>query len=148
MRKNALRAIPPAAAIAVLAAACGGSGSGHPATVIIHGSLTPSSGASSVFGAGVNATSYTACAGTSPTPGTQVTVKSPSGRVIGTGTLGTWSHAHASVAGTTIYTCDMPFTIRSVPREARYGYQVNGVSAPVFWQTGTHPALSITTTSG
>jgi hypothetical protein len=46
---------------------------------------------------------------------TQITVTDPSGKVIGTGTLGLRNHDSSSVSGTTIFPCDMPFTIGNVP---------------------------------
>ncbi len=62
-----------------------------------------------------------------PKPGTQVVVTDPSGKVIGTGTLGAWSHEHMKIGGTTVYSCIMPFTISGVSTQSRYGFRINGV---------------------
>jgi hypothetical protein len=42
---------------------------------------------------------YGFCSEDNPQPGAQVVVTDPSGKVIGSGMLGTWSHIHASVDG-------------------------------------------------
>jgi hypothetical protein len=116
-----------------------------PGTDTIHGTVTPSSEVSSVFGSEATASSYAGCAGASPAPGAQVTVTSPSGEVIGTATLGTWRHDHADLGGTTVYACDMPFTVTNVPAEARYGYQLAGVPGTT-WRTGNSVSLTVTST--
>ena len=120
----AAAAVPAAVGLLLTTAGCGSSA---PPPVTIRGTVTPSSGSSSVFGTGMNSTSYAGCTASSPAPATQVTVSSPSGTVIGTGTLGAWNPDNATVSGTTIYRCDMPFTIKNVPQEARYGFAINGV---------------------
>jgi hypothetical protein len=99
-----------------------------------------------VFGQGMNATSYATCASSTPEPGTQVTVTDPSGTVIGTGTLGLWNHDSTTVSGATIYPCDMPFTIKDVPHEARYGFAINGVPGTI-WETSINGAVSLTVSS-
>jgi hypothetical protein len=95
----------------------------------------------------MNATSYATCAASSPEPGTQVTVTDPSGAVIGTGTLGLWNHDSTTVSGTTIYPCDMPFTIKDQPHEARYGFAINGVPGTI-WETSVRSvSLAISSSS-
>jgi hypothetical protein len=126
-------------AMAGLLAACGSS---TPPPVTVHGTVTPSSGSSSVFGQGMNSTSYVGCAAASPAPGTQVTVSSPSGTVIGTGTLGVWNPNNTTVSGTTIYTCDMPFTIKNIPQETRYGFAINGVPGTI-WESSVTGTVSL-----
>lgn len=128
-------------ALILMVASCGGSSS-----VTIHGTLTPSSGASGVFGAGMTATTYGLCATANPTPGTQVTVTDSSGKVIGTGELGLWKHDHSSIGGTTIYQCDMPFMIKDVPSEPRYGFQINGVPGTI-WESSTTVSLDVSSGS-
>ena len=132
-------AFPVIAAAALVAAACGGGSS----SVTIHGTLTPSSGLSSVSGPGVNAFSYAGCRSASPVPGTQVTVTGPGGTVIGTATLGLWSPASIVVSGTRVYSCAMPFTIKSVPSQARYGFQVNGVPGTIWETSVSHVSLDV-----
>lgn len=122
-----------------LAAAC----SSSPAPVTIRGTLTPSSAASSVFGSGVNGTAYASCTAAKPGPGTQVTVTDPSGKVIGTGTLGQWNRDTGKASGVTAYRCDMPFTVSGVPAEPRYGLQVAGVTG-TSWVTSASSPVSLT----
>lgn len=126
-----------AATVALMAAGCGGN-----STITIHGTLAPSSGVSSVF-PGVVSTTYGGCMAASPAPGTQVTVTDPSGKVIGSGTLGMPSNTHSQVGGTTTYTCDMPFTIKNVPHESRYGFQINGVPGTIWNTNVNNVALSV-----
>ena len=98
------------AAAGILAlAGCGGT-----STSTIHGQVAPT-GPSATLGLG------------GPKPSTQITVNDPSGKVIGTGTLGTWRTGTTSAGGLTLYTCTMPFTISSVPSEPRYGFSITGV---------------------
>jgi hypothetical protein len=37
----------------------------------------------------------------------------------------------------TVYSCAMPFTIKGVPNETRYGFQVNGVPGTI-WETSVN----------
>jgi len=137
-------AFPVIAAAALVAAACGGGSS----SVTIHGTLTPSSGLSSVSRPGVNASSYAGCRSASPAPGTQVTVTGPGGTVIGTATLGLWSPASIVVSGTRVYSCAMPFTVKGVPSQARYGFRVNGVPGTIWKTSVSHVSLDVRTGSG
>ena len=122
---------------------------GGASAVTIKGTVTPSSGASSVFGAGVNATTYAGCAAASPMPGTQITVTDPSGKVIGTGTLGVWADSSVTTSGLTVYLCDMPFTIKNVPSEQRYGFSINGVPGTIWETSVSGPVnLSVSGSSG
>jgi hypothetical protein len=88
------------AALGITLAACGGG-----SALTVHGTVTPSSGASSVFGPGMNATSYAGCSTTRPAPGTQATVTDSSGKVIGNGTLGLWSHHCQGFGGDGLFVC-------------------------------------------
>ena len=115
--------------------------------VTITGTVTPSSASSSVFGNGMNATSYAACAVTSPKPGTQVTVTDPSGKGIGTTTLGLWDNTHATASGLTVCLCDIPFTIKNVPAEQRYGFSVDGESGTI-WETNASKPVNLSINSG
>ncbi len=132
-------AFPVIAAAALVATTCGGGSS----SVTIHGTLTPSSGLSSVSGPGVNASSYADCRSASPVPGTQVTVTGPGGTVIGTATLGLWSPSSIVVSGAKVYSCAMPFTIKGVPSQARYGFQVNGVPGTIWKTSVSHVSLYV-----
>ena len=127
----------------LVVAACGGGSS----AVTIHGTVTPSSGVSAVFGAGMNANSYTSCSSASPAPGTQVSVTDPSGKVIGTGTLGLWSHASVKISGTTVYSCDMPFTIKDISAEPRYGFAINNVPGKI-WVTDINKEVTLNVGGG
>lgn len=120
-----------AAVAAVLCAAC----SSRPAPVTIRGTVTPSLSQSDAYG-GFD------CAQRSPVPGEQVVVTDPSGKVIGTGTLGQWNRDTVNVAGTTVYRCDMPFTVTGVPPQQRYGFQATGSSA-VTWETSVSGPVGI-----
>jgi hypothetical protein len=72
--------------------------------------------------------------------------------VIGTGTLGQWSHTHSTVAGATVYSCDEPFTMQSVPfepcvsSEPRYGFTVNGVPGKI-WATDVRKLVTFSAAS-
>lgn len=110
------------------------------ATVTIHGDVSPSSADTLVLG--VTAATYAGCAQAVPRPGAQVTVTDPNGKVIGTGTLGQWSHARATTAGATTYTCAMPFTITSVPREPSYGFEITNVPGTI-WVTDVHKRVTL-----
>jgi len=110
-------------ALAMGLAAC--SGSSPAPTLTIRGTVT-----NDVSGA---ARYYQACSFGKPAPGTQIVVTDSAGKVVGTGTLGTWSHATAKdPAGDAMFTCAMPFTIASVPQEARYGFQISGVPGTIY----------------
>lgn len=126
-------------ALALLAAltGCGGA-----STVTIRGDVQPSSNSTSVLG--VTADTYDGCAEASPAPGTQITVSSPDGKIIGTATLGEWSHASAMVEGVTAYTCDMPFTMTNVPAETRYGFSIDNVPGKIWVTSIKHVDLSVT----
>lgn len=119
---------------------------GGASTVTIKGTVTPASAASSVFGSGINATSYAECAVANPKPGTQVTVSSPSGQVIGTSALGIWADSSVTTSGVTIYLCDMPFTIKNVPSEQRYGFSINGVPGTI-WETSISGSVNLSVNS-
>ena len=135
------------AAVAVIASAGFAATACGAGSVTIHGSVTPSSSASSVFGSGMTATSYAQCGTASPAPGDQVTVTDPSGKVIGTGTLGVWSRGSTTVSGTIIYPCDMPFTMGGVPSESRYGFEISGVPGTI-WETSiSHVSLAVSSGS-
>ena len=100
--------------------------------VIMHGTLTVSqTSGSSSFCQGSNVTD--------PGQGAQVTVTSPSGAVIGTGTLGSPS----STAGTMLGCVDSvevyPFKITGLPGEPRYGVTVAGLSGTIWF---TPPEVS------
>jgi hypothetical protein len=127
---------------AFLVAGCGGS----PATVTIHGQVEPGGGALSSVGGNGLEMNYGACSGDTPTPGAQVVVADPSGKVIGTGTLGTWSHKTATASGLTMYPCWMPFTIKNVPTEQRYGFSVNGVPGTI-WMTKVNQLVTLVMSS-
>ena len=143
--RNTLLAVGGVVVLIAVIAAVKLAGGSSAATIT--GTVTPSSAASSVFGSGINATSYAECAVTSPKPGTQVTVTSPSGQVIGTGTLGLWSHSSVTASGLTVYLCDMRFTIKSVPAEQRYGFSVDGESGTI-WETNVTKPVSLSIGSG
>jgi hypothetical protein len=127
------------ASAAVVLSACGGT-----SAVTIHGQIEPGGSAASISGG--LAMTYAECSSDSPAPGSQLTVSDPDGKVIGTATLGTWSHKTATASGLTMYPCLMPFTIRDVAAEQRYGFGINdvpgkiwvsNVSKPVFLQVGS-----------
>jgi hypothetical protein len=120
---------------------------GGASAVTVNGTVTPSSGASSVFGSGITATTYAECALASPKPGTQITITSPSGQVIGTGTLGLWADSSVTASGVTVYQCDMPFIIKNVPSESRYGFSVNGVPGTI-WETSVSGPVNLSINSG
>lgn len=126
-----MRRLLVTAAAALAAAAC----SGTPAPVTIRGTLTPALSLSDAY-SGFN------CAFRAPVPGQQVTVTDPSGKVIGTGTLGQWRHDTVKVSGVTVYRCDMPFTVTGVPPQQRYGIQAAG-SAGTTWVTSVSGPVSI-----
>lgn len=105
--------------------------SGKTATYTAHGTFTPTSEAASMFG---GVTEYAYCSSETPAPGTQVTVKDPSGKVLGVGSLGPWSQQSTTVSGLVMYSCAMPFTITGLPKESVYGFSVNGVSG-IDWET-------------
>jgi hypothetical protein len=117
--------------IVMVAAGCS---SGGASAVTVNGTVNPSSGVAVVFGPGINATTYAGCAKASPAPGTQIKVTDPSGKVIGTGTLGRWTDTSVTAQGLKVYPCDMPFTINNVPSEQRYGFAINGVPG-MMWET-------------
>lgn len=131
------------AAVSLLAVACFAVAACGSSSVTIRGTVTPSSNSSSVFGPGMTATSYAACSLASPAPGSQVTVTDPSGKVIGTGTLGFWSNANTTVSGTTVYPCEMPFTIQGVSSEPRYGFHIDGVPGTIWETTISHVSLDV-----
>ena len=66
--------------------------------------------------------------------------------MIGTATLGIWSHAHAVVSGVTSYNCDMPFTMKNVPHEDRYGFAINGVPGKI-WVTDVSKGVTLSVSS-
>jgi hypothetical protein len=111
-----------------------------PATV--NGTVTPLSGVSSVSGGGFAARTYARCELARPKPGTQITITSVSGQVIGTGTLGAWTHSTVTVLGKEVYLCDMPFTIKNVPSEARYGFSLNGFPGTI-WETSVSSPVNL-----
>lgn len=129
----------PLAAVVVLAIVAAIWLRGHMG-VTIHGNVAPSSADTMVLG--VTAATYAGCAQAIPRPGSQVMVTDPSGKVIGTGTLGTWSHARTTTAGVTTYTCAMPFTITSVPHEPSYGFQIANVPGTI-WVTNVIKPVSL-----
>lgn len=97
----------------------------------VHGTFTPTSESLSLFG---GVTDYALCSEANPAPGSQVTVMDSSGKVIGTGVLGPWSHQTVKVASLTLYECTMPFTVSGLPSESEYGFTVNGVPGTL-WET-------------
>lgn len=133
-------------AIVVIAAGCS---SGGASAVTVNGTVTPSSssGVSSVFGHGINATTYAGCKKASPAPGTQITVTDPSGKVIGTGTLGQWADTTVTAQGLKVYPCNMPFTISNVPSEQRYGFAINGVPGTM-WETSVSGLVHLSVSGG
>jgi hypothetical protein len=110
--------------------------------VTVDGTVTPLSGASSASGSGFAARTYARCALASPKPGTQITITTVSGQVIGTGTLGEWAHSTVTVAGVSVYRCDMPFTIKNVPPEARYGFSLSGLPGTI-WETSVSSPVNL-----
>lgn len=132
--------------IVMIAAGC--SSGGAPAATV-NGTVTPSSpsGVTAVFGRGINATTYAGCAKASPAPGTQITVIDPSGKVIGTGTLGRWVDTSVTARGLKVYQCDMPFTISNVPSEQRYGFAINGVPGTM-WETTVSGPVHLSVNGG
>jgi hypothetical protein len=90
------------------------------------------------------AQTYSECSLGNPAPGTQVTVTSPSGKVIGDAKLGLWKTGTVTVSGLTIYTCLMPFTMSGVTSEPRYGFQISGVPGTIWENSVTGKvALSV-----
>lgn len=136
MLKRLVTAAVAAITAGLVITACGGA-----STVTIHGTVTPHSETSDIFG-GQN--SYANCSLDSPAPGTQVTVTDPSGKVIGTGSLGYWTGASVTASGLKLWTCPEPFTIKGVPSEPRYGFQVNGVPGTIWETSVTNVTLKIT----
>ncbi|HEY5360314.1 MAG TPA: hypothetical protein VIJ82_21950 [Streptosporangiaceae bacterium] len=132
MISRAAVAILSAAAAAALSA-CGSS------AVTIHGQIMPGGGATSITGGLV--TSYAFCSEDSPSPGSQVAVTDPDGKIIGSATLGTWSHRSATASGLTMYPCMMPFMIRNVAAEQRYGFEINGVPGKIWVSNVSRPVL-------
>jgi hypothetical protein len=108
--------------------------------VTIHGDVSPSSADTLVLG--TTSATYAGCAQAIPRPGAQVTVTDPNGKIIGTGTLGAWTHARATTAGVTTYTCAMPFTITRVPHEPSYGFQIANVPGTI-WVTSVNKRVSL-----
>lgn len=136
MKPEVLAAASVAATVLSLTA-CGSSSP----PVTIHGQVSPSSTVASVF-PGATASSYAGCSEANPAPGTQVTVADPSGKVLGSATLGLWTHQHITTSGITAYQCDMPFTIKNVPHEARYGFAINGVPGKI-WMTNVSQGVTL-----
>jgi hypothetical protein len=91
---------------------------------------------------------YGECSSDTPSPGVQVVVTDPSGKVIGTGTLGPWSHQTATASGLTMFPCWMPFVMRNVPTEPRYGFSVNGVPGTIWMTKVSQLVTLVTSTSG
>ena len=116
--------------------------SGGSPDVTIRGNVSPGGGA---FGG--LAMSYSECSETSPSPGSQVTVSNPGGAVIGSATLGTWSPMTATADGVTMYACDMPFTIKNIPAESRYGFKINNVPGEI-WVTSVRQSVTLEVGSG
>jgi hypothetical protein len=135
-----LKHLVPAALAAITAvlavAACGGT-----STVTVHGTVTPHSEVSGMFG-GVS--SYANCSLDSPAPGTQITVTDPSGKVIGTAALGYWTGQTVAVSGLTLWTCPEPFTMKDVPSEPRYGFHINGAPGTIWETSVNNVALNVT----
>jgi hypothetical protein len=96
----------------------------------VHGVVSPASAGFAVLSP--TASSYAGCARFSPRPGAHVTITAPSSKVIGSGTLGTWSHATTRTGGGIAYTCSMPFTITGVPHESSYGFQITDVPGTIW----------------
>jgi hypothetical protein len=117
-------------------AGCGSS------SVTIHGDVSAGGGA---FGGPV--TIYGYCSQDAPSPGDQVTVTDPNGKVIGTGTLRIWSHIRATADGVTMYGCDMPFTIKGVPAEQRYGFEINNAPGKI-WVSNVNQPVTLDVGSG
>ena len=128
--------IVPAAALAL--AAC----SSAPSASTIRGDVSPD-GSSNPLGF---AMTYAACAQDSPAPGAQVTVTDPGGKVVGSGTLGTWTRTHVSADAVTGFACDMPFTMTGVPAEQRYGFRINGVPGTI-WMTSVSRLVTLSVKS-
>ena len=133
------RILAVAAVAGVLGLAMAGCGGGSTSTV--NGQVTPS-GSASALGLGGDTQAYTECSNDTPTPGTQVTVTDPGGKVIGNASLGLWSHATISQSGLTLYTCNMPFTMKDVPAEPRYGFVINNVPGKI-WITNVSSLVSL-----
>ena len=128
-----------AVAIAVVAAIMVGGGNSG---ITIRGDVSPGAAFSGL------ATSQAGCSKATPSPGTQITVSSPAGRVIGSGTLGIWSTASATADGVTMSTCDMRFTIKNVPAETRYCFEINSVPGEVWVTNGIRPVALGTSSNG
>jgi hypothetical protein len=111
------------------------------AGITIHGQVEPPP--ADTFVLGVQATSYAGCAQLHPRPRTRVTVTDPSGKVIGSGSLGDWSRATTRVRGVPVpvYTCRMPFTITGVPHEQSYGFQFSDFPGTIWVTKVSKPVL-------
>jgi hypothetical protein len=125
-------------AAALALAAC----SSSPSTSIVHGTVAPN-GSASTLGLAGDAQQYSECALDTPKPSSQVTVTDPSGKVIGNAGLSLWSHQTIRTDGLTLYPCDMPFVIKNVPNEPRYGFKINGVPGVIWFTSLKHVALSV-----
>jgi hypothetical protein len=51
-------------------------------------------------------------------------------------------HQHVTTSGITAYQCDMPFVIKNVPHEARYGFAINGVPGKI-WMTNVSQGVTL-----
>jgi hypothetical protein len=94
-----------------------------------------------------NSTFSTACGDTSDfpdvTPGTQVVVRSPSGSVLGSGSLG---QGKTDSADGIAVSCNYPFTVTGVAAQSRYGVEV--ASRGTVWFTSAQVAKPIALSLG
>ncbi len=136
-----LTGIGAALALALGASAALAGCGGGPSPVTIHGSVSPAEASSLTL-----PLSYSECSEESPSPGDQVTVTDPGGKVIGSATLGIWEHGSATADGITAYGCLEPFTMRDVPAEPRYGFSINTVPG-VIWVTNVSHGVTLDVSS-
>jgi hypothetical protein len=77
--------------------------------------------------------------------GTQITVISPSGTVIGTGSLGAPATTTSNVLGCAEDIDVYPFQVAGLPSEPRYGVQINGEQETIWFTPAqvSHADLSL-----
>lgn len=115
----------PAVVLAASLAAC----STNSAT--LHGRVTPASALPTHRQAQVECTTLM------PSPGTQVTVADPGGKIIGTGDLGTCQVIKVKAG----YRCAEAFTVTGLPAEPRYGLAVSGIVSTL-WIIDVHKPIT------
>ena len=77
--------------------------------------------------------------------GTQIAVTSPSGTVIGTGSLGTPATTTSDMLGCVEEIDVYPFQVAGLPSEPRYGVQINGEQGTIWFTPAevSHADLSL-----